>query len=197
MCIRDRFIPDCVAAVDACAEVGLPVFLAVRHIGENGSMQYQDAIRSRETEETLYQLAEALAGHPVDAILLMCSNPEAISAGLPILKDAFNGPIGAYPNIGYNPTGPIENRSILTNQLPSDGEDILQTQNYSPSRLAEFAKDWKDLGAQLIGGWCGTEAKHIKKIKEILNISPYKYLKHKQSNSLKRENKLNRRRRIK
>ncbi|MCH2305256.1 MAG: homocysteine S-methyltransferase family protein [SAR202 cluster bacterium] len=162
------FIPDCVAAVDACAEVGLPVFLAVRHIGENGSMQYQDAIRSRETEETLYQLAEALVGHPVDAILLMCSNPEAISAGLPILKDAFNGPIGAYPNIGYNPTGPIENRSILTNQLPSDGEDILQTQNYSPSRLAEFAKDWKDLGAQIIGGCCATGPEHIMAMKSVV-----------------------------
>ena len=53
------------------------------------------------------------------------------------------------------------------------------------------------MGAKLIGGCCGTEAKHIKKIKEILKISPYKLLKYKQSNSLNRENKkLRRRRRI-
>ena len=113
------FVSDSVAAVDACAEVGLPVFLGIRHIGQNGKMQYHNANQNNPTEETLNELAKALEGHPVDAILLMCSNPEAISAGLPIIRDSFNGPIGAYPNIGYNPTGPITNSPTLTNQLPS------------------------------------------------------------------------------
>ena len=104
------YIADGVASVDACAQAELPVFLGVRHIGVEGEMQYG---------ESLQKLAVALRGHPVDAVLLMCSNPEAISVGLPILADAFDGPVGAYPNLGYNPTGPLQNRPMLTNQLPS------------------------------------------------------------------------------
>ena len=92
------FIEDCVEAVDGCAEAGVPVFLGVRHIQDDGAMQYG---------ESLIDLASALEGHPVDAVLLMCSNPENISVGLPILQEAFAGPVGAYPNLGYNPTGPI------------------------------------------------------------------------------------------
>ena len=57
--------------------------------------------------------------------LLMCGNPEAISVGLPRLRRAFSGPVGAYPNLGYNPTGPIVNGPMLTNQKPSSGPDIL------------------------------------------------------------------------
>lgn len=132
------YIADCVAAVDACAQAEMPVFLGVRHIGVEGKMQYG---------ETLEKLVEALKGHPVDGVLLMCSNPEAISAGLPMLADSFDGPVGAYPNLGYNPTGPLLNRPMLTNQLPSRGPDILQLGEYSPSRLAEFAQEWKEMGA--------------------------------------------------
>ena len=111
------FIADCVAAVDACAEAGLPVFLGVRHMGRDGKMQYG---------ESLEDLANALKGHPVDAVLLMCSNPEAVSASLPLLADSFDGPVGAYPNLGYNPTGPLLNRPMLTNQVPSSGPDVSQ-----------------------------------------------------------------------
>lgn len=145
-------IEDSVEAVDACAEAGLPVFLGVRHITSDGEMQHG---------EGLDELAKALEGHPVDAILLMCSNPEAISVGLPVLVDAFAGPVGAYPNLGYNPTGPIENRAMLTNQKPSGGPDILQIGDYSPSRLAQFAGEWKEMGARIIGGCCATGPEHI------------------------------------
>ncbi|MYK40254.1 MAG: homocysteine S-methyltransferase family protein, partial [Gemmatimonadetes bacterium] len=146
------FIEDCVEAVDGCAEAGVPVFLGVRHIQDDGAMQYG---------ESLIDLASALAGHPVDAVLLMCSNPENISVGLPILREAFAGPVGAYPNLGYNPTGPIANRPTLTNQKPSAGVDILQNADYYPSRLAEFAGEWKRVGAQIIGGCCASGPEHI------------------------------------
>ncbi len=146
------FIEDCEAAVDACAEAGLPVFLGVRHIQENGAMQYDESLRD---------LAATLEGRPVDAVLLMCSNPESVSAGLPILREAFAGPVGAYPNLGYNPTGPLANRLMLTNQKPSAGADILQNAEYYPSRMAEFAGQWKEMGAQIIGGCCASGPEHI------------------------------------
>ena len=146
------FIEDCVEAVDGCAEAGVPVFLGVRHIQDDGAMQYG---------ESLIDLASALEGHPVGAVLLMCSNPENISVGLPILREAFAGPVGAYPNLGYNPTGPIANRPTLTNQKPSAGVDILQNADYYPSRMAEFAGEWKRMGTQIIGGCCASGPEHI------------------------------------
>ena len=153
------YIEDCVAAVDACAESGSPVFLGVRHLQPDGTMQF---------DESLVDLASALKGHPVDAVLIMCSNPESASAGLPILRDAYDGPVGIYPNIGYNPTGPLANRPQLTNQLPSAGPDILQTGLYPPTRLAELAGEWKEAGAQIIGGCCATGPEHIMAMRPVV-----------------------------
>ena len=153
------YIEDCVAAVDACAEAGSPVFLGVRHLQPDGTMQF---------DESLVDLAGALRGHPVDAVLIMCSNPESASAGLPILRDAYDGPVGIYPNIGYNPTGPLANRPQLTNQLPSAGPDILQTGLYPPTRLAELAGEWKEMGAQIIGGCCATGPEHIMAMRPVV-----------------------------
>ena len=153
------YIEDCVAAVDACAEADFPVFLGVRHLQPDGTMQF---------DESLVDLAAALKRHPVDAVLIMCSNPESASAGLPILRDAYDGPVGIYPNIGYNPTGPLANRPQLTNQLPSGGPDILQTGLYPPTRLAELAGEWKEMGAQIIGGCCATGPEHIMAMRPVV-----------------------------
>ena len=153
------FIEDCVAAVEGCAEAGLPVFLGVRHIAPDGSMQYG---------ESLSDLARALDGAPVDAVLLMCSSPEGISAGIPIIRQAFSVPVGAYPNLGYNPTGPIANPPLLTNQKPSAGPDILQNAEYYPSRVAEFAAEWKRMGAQIIGGCCASGPEHISAMRSVV-----------------------------
>ena len=146
-------IADCVAAVDACAEAGLPVFVGVRHIQEDGSMQYGDQLED---------LVAALEGHPVDAILLMCSSPEGISAGLPHLRAAFDGPVGGYANIGYHPTAPIVGATTDDQtELADRATDFLRTDGYHPARMASFARQWKDLGAQIIGGCCATGPEHI------------------------------------
>ena len=102
------------------------------------------------------------------AILLMCSNPEAISVGLPRLRRAFSGPVGAYPNLGYNPTVPLVNRPMLSNQKVSTGPDILQNAEYYPSRMAEFALNWKRMGARIIGGCCASGPEHISAMRSVV-----------------------------
>ena len=149
------YIDDCVAAVDGCAEAGAPVFLGVRHVQRDGRMQYG---------ESLVDLAAALKGHPVDVVLIMCTDPESATAGFPILRDAFDGPIGIYPNIGYNPTGPLATEP----QPTKSGPDILQTGQYPPSRLADFAGEWKEMGAQIIGGCCATGPEHIMAMRPVV-----------------------------
>jgi S-methylmethionine-dependent homocysteine/selenocysteine methylase len=148
-----NFIQDCVAAVDACAEAGRPVWLGVPWVTMEGTTRHG---------ETMADLAKALEGHPISAVLLMCSSPEAISATLPRLRQAFSGPIGAYPNVGYNPMAPVGGRVHL-------GSDIMGVQAHGPSRLAEFAQAWIEMGAQIVGGCCATGPEHILAMKVIVD----------------------------
>jgi homocysteine S-methyltransferase len=106
-------------------------------------------------------LARALRGHPVEAVLLMCSSPEAISVTLPRLRQAFDGPVGAYPNVGYNPMAPVGGRVHL-------GPDLISAGAASPSRLAEFAQEWIEMGAQIVGGCCATGPEHILAMKPVV-----------------------------
>ena len=145
------YIDDCVAAVDACAEAGLPVWLGVRHITTEGGMQYG---------ESLEDLGRALEGHPVDAVLLMCCLPEAITAGIPILRQTYDGVTGAYPNIGYAPVAPLgRDPDPVYKEFEYTG-DFLNLGGYAPSHLAKFSQEWKDQGAQIIGGCCATGPEH-------------------------------------
>ncbi len=138
-------IADCVAAVDVCADTGLPVFLGVSNLTEQGTMLHGESIRD---------LVVALRGHPVAGILLMCSYPTAISACLPELRRAYAGPIGAYGHLGYD-----ENPNFGAS--PDEPYFVIDTLDYTPKRYAEFAREWKDVGAQIIGGCCSTGPEHI------------------------------------
>jgi S-methylmethionine-dependent homocysteine/selenocysteine methylase len=77
-------------AVQAVAEVGLPVFLGIANATTKGTMEYADSTD---------QLVEALGEHGPDAILTMCSRPDGISATLPNLRNSFDRPIGGYSNL--------------------------------------------------------------------------------------------------
>jgi len=133
-------------AVEAAAQSGLPVFLGI-HATPAGTMT------SGETMEELVRSLES-AGHHVDAILLMCSSPEAISATLPRLRAAFGGPIGAYANIGYKRA----NRPV---RFPESQYHVIETGENPPERYAEYGRRWLEMGAQIIGGCCGTTPDHI------------------------------------
>ena len=156
------YVDECVAAYDATAGTGLPVFIGTRHLNADGSMQYG---------ESLAELVVALGARPVAGILLMCSSPEAVSAGLPLLRAAYGGVIGGYANLGYNPTGPVANRPMLSNQRPSSGPDIIQAADYYPSRIARFASDWLGAGAQIVGGCCASGPEHIAAIRRAVSAA--------------------------
>ena len=116
-------------------------------------------------------LVAALGARPVAGSLLMCSSPEAISAGLPLLRAAYGGVTGAYANLGYNPTGPVANRPVLSNQRPSSGPDIIQAADHYPSRIAGFASEWLGIGAQIVGGCCASGPEHIAAIRRVVSVA--------------------------
>ncbi|MCH8206264.1 MAG: homocysteine S-methyltransferase family protein [Chloroflexi bacterium] len=144
-------IEDSVISVDACATVGLPVCLGLCHVSTDGLMQHG---------ETFTDLARALRGRRVDAVLLMCSSPEAISASLPRLLDVFDGTVGAYANVGYGSNPRFgESAGELWHLLKDD---------YPPERYAEFAAEWREMGARIIGGCCATTPAHIESIRPVV-----------------------------
>jgi len=128
------------------------VFLGICNVREDGQLH---------TGGSIEELVSHLRGHPVDAVLLMCSRPRAISACLPRLRDAFDGPIGAYANIGY-----AENP-----KFGSSSDEIhfrIDTGEYTPARYAEIAQEWKEMGTQIIGGCCGSGPEHIEAIAPVV-----------------------------
>jgi len=144
-------VADVVAAVDAVSPTGLPVLVGLRHIRNDGAMQHG---------ESYAQLVEALGDRKVDAILLMCSHPQAVSAGLPLLRAAFDGAIGAYPNHGY---GKQAHKLDDQHQWHS-----LDTESYGPADLAADGKAWLGMGAQIIGGCCSTTPEHIAALRQVV-----------------------------
>ena len=141
-------IADCVTAVDACAKADLPVFLGVCHLKEKGTMMHG---------ESLADLAAALKGHKVDGIFLMCSRPSAISVCMPELRKTFDGFLGAYAEVGYE-----ENPKFGSS--PDEEFFTADTKVCPPEQYAEFAREWKKMGAQIIGGCCACTPEHIKAI---------------------------------
>ena len=145
------YIEDIVTAIDAAAPTGLPIMVGIRHVREDGTMQMG---------ETYDALVAALGSRQVDALLLMCSTPTAITTGLPKLRQAFAGPIGAYPNIGYHRSG----------NAMSEGRQWhdLDTTSYTPADLARDGAAWLAMGAQIVGGCCGTTPEHIAALRRVV-----------------------------
>jgi len=143
-------IQDAVVAVEASATTGLPVFLGIRHVTNEGTMQYGEAIP---------ELARALKGKPIAGVLLMCSQPDAATATLPGLRRAFDGPVGVYPNVGYMPLAPLRGKTV---------KEGINTLGVSAGDFAVRARAWVDMGAQIIGGCCGTGPEHIAALKPVV-----------------------------
>ena len=142
-------ISDCVTAVDACAESGLPVVLGISMVTKQGTMYDGSSFDT---------LISALKGHPVAAICLMCSYPEEVTGSLPKLRDAYSGPIGAYAHLDYD-----ENPKF---GISPDEQwfTVGQEGDYPPERYAEVAAGWMEMGAQIIGGCCATTPDHIRAV---------------------------------
>lgn len=136
-------VRDCVGAAQACAEVNLPLFLGVGNLGADGNLADGTAVEA---------LVDALGGYRVDGLLAMCTFPPAISEWLPRVRDSFSGFIGAYAHGGW------ADKPRPSDNAPDFGDQVT---HYPPAALADYAHTWKEMGAQVIGGCCGTGPAHI------------------------------------
>jgi len=132
-------------ALRAALGQGIPVWLAMSVSDDDGTV-----LRSG---EALGDLAPMLATYTPDAILLNCSRPEAISAGLPIIA-GFGLPFGAYAN-GFT-------RISDGFMVAKPTVDALEGRvDLDPDAYADIAETWAGLGATIIGGCCEVGPAHI------------------------------------
>ncbi len=73
---------------------------------------------------------------------------------MPRLRRAFAGPIGCYANIGYD-------RNPTFGTKRGEQWHTIDQDTYVPERYAAFARAWREMGAQIIGGCCATGPAHI------------------------------------
>ena len=145
-------VEEATTLVSAAAETGLPVFLGLKHFDAAGTMAF---------EEDAVDAVHAVEGLPVAAVLDMCSPPEEITAVFPRIRSAFEGPIGAYANIGYRGDP----------KAPSDASrqwHRIDVGENSPDRYGEYARAWLAEGAQIIGGCCASGPEHIAALRPLV-----------------------------
>ena len=134
-------------AAEVARKSGLPVWVSFV-VRENGQ------VLSREPLADAVRAVEPLG---VDVMAVNCAPIEDVTVALAELRRHRRGPIGAWAHIGrYDPP------SWKFGFYPRfSGSEAV-----SPARYLEAAREWKKIGAQAIGGCCGTTPAHIAALRE-------------------------------
>ena len=144
-------ISDALAVIDAAKELGLPVWIGFSVIQDEGELYL--GIQDRHGTETLQDAMDAIKDKDVDAVFVMHTPVGDTGPGLEIVKKNWSGTFGAYAHFpGHNTSSPLSNA-------------------LDPQQYLEYAKDWHEQGARIIGGCCGTRPDHIQVLKEWLSGS--------------------------
>jgi len=143
-------VREAAAALEAAQKTALPVWVSFTL--EPGGKRLLSGEPIAEGVRTVERIS-------ADAVLLNCAPPDDITVGLEELRKACALPFGAYAHIGrYDP--------------PSWKFDFhpqfTDTETWPPENYSLYAKRWRELGATIIGGCCGTTPDHIKAIKELV-----------------------------
>ncbi len=129
------------------AVAGKPVWLALSVMDTDGTR-----LRSGEALADVLPLARAAAA----AVLINCSAPEAIPAGLDILRDS-GLPYGAYAN------GFVQITEGFLGDKPTV-DALTKRHDFTPEAYADHALGWVAQGATIIGGCCEVSPAHIAEI---------------------------------
>lgn len=104
-------------------------------------------------------LADAIdTAHEINAkaLLFNCSQVIEMSSALKQAKELTDLPLGVYAN-AFGPIKPKHDASTINTPV----RDI------TPEEYLDAAKEWKDIGAGIIGGCCGIMPEHIKTLESL------------------------------
>ena len=144
-------ISDTLAIIDAAKQLGLPAWVGLSLVPDGDELYL--GIDNRHGGETLQDAMDAIKDKDVDAVFIMHSPVSETAPGLEIVKKNWSGTFGAYAHFpGHNTENPRAN-------------------HLDPQQYLEYAKGWREQGARIIGGCCGTTPDHIRALKEWLSDS--------------------------
>ncbi len=127
-------------ATEAAVATGLPVWIGIStEPRDDGTLT-----GFARPDQPLDKIAAALAQTGGDVISIMHTLPNHIGDALKIVRQSWQGPLGAYPESGFF-------------KMPDwQFVDIIE-----PEALITYARQWQAAGASIFGGCCGTNPQHI------------------------------------
>lgn len=141
------------------AKTGKPIWVSFT-LTDREDENEEPTIRSENTAENAVKAA--MSWDNVEAILFNCSQPVEMEAALkiakPLIPNHFH--LGVYANTFKNKT----KKGHLANQVITR-----LNEDFTPDDYTELAKQWRALGANIIGGCCGIGPQFIKHLKENLS----------------------------
>lgn len=130
---------------DSASKVGLPVWAGFSSRNKDGLIAL-----TTDYEYSFKKMISNVKHHKLDVVGIMHCDIGVIEESIKELKEIYDLPIMAYPEVA------------VFNFPRYDMSNVIQPNDY----LVE-AKKWKDAGAQIIGGCCGTTVEHIKLLNEL------------------------------
>ena len=131
------------STVESLLATGIPVWLSFRRCRHGVCGVYGEHWGGPEGD-AFGRAARRFEEMGVGALLLNCIPPDHVHGMLSWLRDFTDMPLGVYPNLGY-----------FTNAGWRFETDI------TGEKYAEMALEWREEGAQIIGGCCGVGPEHI------------------------------------
>jgi S-methylmethionine-dependent homocysteine/selenocysteine methylase/SAM-dependent methyltransferase len=129
--------PSIYETVETLLETGLPVWLSFRRCRHGVCGVYGQHWGGPEGD-LFGRAARRFEEMGVGALLINCIPPDHVTGMVSWLRDFTDMPLGVYPNLGY---------------LTNDG--WRSDRKITGAEYAELALEWREEGAQIIGGCCG------------------------------------------
>ncbi len=144
------------AMVNATSNLGVPVWVSLSCVRarDTGAVMLgiEESRESPDATQIYGPLADAvreIMSVGGSAVLMMHSVRDVTEDAVKVLRAAYSGPVGAYPNAGY---WARPNWTFVDHVTPE-------------AYLAD-ARRWVDAGAAIVGGCCGVGVEHIRALAE-------------------------------
>ena len=138
--VRD---PSTFETVQLLLETGLPIWLSFRRC-RHGVCGVFGQHWGPPEGDLFGRAARRFEQMGVSALLINCLPVDHVRGIIPWLRDFTELPLGVYPNLGH-----------------LAGGHWRFDEKIGPVEFAELALEWREEGAQIIGGCCGTTPEHI------------------------------------
>ena len=138
--------PDRIEIIfDSASKAGLPVWAGFSSRNKDGLIAL-----TTDYDYSFKKMIGNVKHHKLDAVGIMHCEINVIEQSIKELKEVYDLPVMAYPEVA------------VFNFPHYDMSNVISPDDY----LIE-AKKWKDAGAQIIGGCCGTTVEHIKVLNQL------------------------------